>query len=264
MKNQYRFARIHETAVVDPGAKIAKNVKIGPYSVIGENVEIGEGTEIGSYAQIEGWTTIGNNNIIGNGVSIGLPPQNLDYEGERTFLFIGDNNIIREYVTIHRGTVDGGGETRIGNNNQLMVYSHVAHDCNLGNNITIANAANLAGHVSVENNAYISRLVGIHQFVKIGQLSLVGSHSKVIKDLPPYIEVQGHPAMVKGINIVGLRKNGVSGKLKKEISKAYNILYKSDLNISQAIEKMDQELQTSKEIEHFIRFLKNSTRGICR
>ncbi len=261
---KYRFADIHDTAVVDPAAKIAKGVKIGPYSVIGANVKIGQGTTIGSNAHIEGWTTIGNDNLIGNGVSIGLPPQNLDYEGEKTYLFIGDNNIIREYVTIHLGTIEGGGETRIGNNNQLMVYSHVAHDCNLGNNITIANAANLAGHVNVENDAYISRLVGIHQFVKIGQLSLVGSHSKVTKDLPPYVEVQGHPAMVKGINVVGLRKNGISNKLKKEINKAFSILYESDLNISQAIKKMDQELQTSKEIEHFIRFLKNSTRGICR
>ena len=260
----YHFADIHETAIVNQGAKIGKNVEIGPYSVIGENVEIGAGTTIGSYAQIRGWTKIGENNEIHEGVSIGFPPQHVEYEGEKTYLFIGDNNIIREYVTIHRVTVDGGGETRIGNDNNLKVYSHVAHDCNLGNNITICNAANLGGHVTIENDAYISTLVGIHQFVKLGQLARVESHSKVIKDVPPYIKVKGHPAQVEGVNDIGLDKKGISGQLNKEINKAYQILYESNLNISQAIETMDQELQTSEEIEHFMRFLKSSTRGICR
>lgn len=255
---------VHKSAIIDPGAKLGKNVKVGPYTVIGENVEIGAGTRIGSYVQIQGWTQIGENNEIKDGVSIGFPPQHLEYEGEKTYLFIGDNNIIREYVTIHRGTVDGGGETRIGNNNVLKVYSHVAHDCNLGNNITICNATNLGGHVVVENNTFISTLVGIHQFVKIGELSRIESHSKVIKDLPPYIKVKGHPAQVEGVNMTGLEKKGISLKLKQEIKKAYKILYKSNLNISQAIENMDQELQTSDEIEHFMRFLKSSTRGICR
>ncbi|MFW5980601.1 MAG: acyl-ACP--UDP-N-acetylglucosamine O-acyltransferase [Halanaerobiaceae bacterium] len=260
----YQWTEIHDSAIVDPGAKLGKQVKIGPYSVIGENVKIGDGTTIGSYAQIEGWTQIGENNDIHDGVSIGFPPQHLEYKGEKTYLFIGDNNIIREYVTIHRGTADGGGETRIGNNNELKVYSHVAHDCNLGNNITLCNATNLGGHVIIENNAYLSTLVGIHQFVKIGELARVESHSKVIKDLPPYIKVKGHPAQVEGINAAGMEKKGISRSLREEIKKAYKILYKSNLNISQAIETMDQELQTSEEIEHFMRFLKSSTRGICR
>ena len=260
----YHKTVIHETAVIHSGVKLGENVEIGPYTVIGENVEIGAGTTVGSYIQIEGWTQIGENNQIYDGASLGLPPQHLEYEGEKTFLYIGDNNVIREFVTIHRGTGDGGGETRIGNNNILKVYSHVAHDCNLGNNIVLNNAANLAGHVTIENNAYISKLVGIHQFVKIGQLSLVESHSKVIKDLPPYIKARGHPAQVQGINNQGLKTKGVSGRLKKEIKKAYKILYESDYNISQAIEIMDQELQTSEEVEHFMRFLKSSTRGICR
>lgn len=262
--NQDGDTEIHKTAVIATGAEIAEDVKIGPYSVIGDHVSIDRGTVIGSYVQIEGWARIGRNNKIGNGVSIGLPPQNLDYEGEKTHLFIGDNNIIREYVTIHRGTVEGGGETRIGNNNLFMVYSHVAHDCSLGNNITLGNSANLAGHVEVEDQAYISRLVGIHQFVKIGRLSLIGSHSKLSKDLPPYIEVQGHPARVVGVNAVGLRRNGFPGQLRTEIKKAFNLLYDSENNIGQAIEKMDQELQAGEEVEHFISFLKSSTRGICR
>ena len=258
------FAKIHETAVIHSGARLGSNVEIGPYSVIGENVKIGSGTTIGSYTQIEGWTRIGENNHIFDEVSIGLPPQHLEYEGEKTFLYIGDNNVLREYVTIHRGTVDGGGETRIGNNNFLKAYSHVAHDCNLGNQITLGDSANLAGHVTVENDAFISQLAGIHQFVKIGQLSRVESHSKVIKDLPPYIRVRGHPAQVDGINEQGLKEKGFSEGLKEEIKKAYNILYKSDYNITQAIDIMDQELQTSEEIEHLMRFLKSSTRGICR
>ncbi|MFW5985271.1 MAG: acyl-ACP--UDP-N-acetylglucosamine O-acyltransferase [Halanaerobiaceae bacterium] len=260
----YDFANIHETAVIHSGARLGENVEIGPYSVIGENVEIGAGTTIGSYTQIEGWTQIGEQNRIFDEVSIGLPPQHLEYEGEKTFLHIGDNNIIREYVTIHRGTVDGGGETRIGNNNFLKAYSHVAHDCNLGNNITLSNSANLGGHVTVENNAFISQLVGIHQFVKIGELSRIESHSKLIKDLPPYIKAKGHPAQVVSINHEGLEKEGLSSARKQEIQKAYKILYKSDYNITQAIEIMDQELQTSGEVEHLMRFLKSSTRGICR
>lgn len=260
----YKLADIHESAIIKKGAQLGKNVTIGPYSVIGENVEIGDGTTVGSYTQIKGWTSIGENNEIHDRVSIGFPPQHLEYEGEKTYLFIGDNNDIREYVTIHRGTVDGGGETRVGNNNELQVYSHVAHDCNIGNNITLCNAANLGGHVVVENNAYISTLVGIHQFVKIGELARIESHSKVIKDLPPYILVKGHPAQVQGVNTEGLQEKGISRKLKKEIKKAFNILYESNLNISQAIDTMDQELQTSEEIEHFMRFIKSSTRGICR
>jgi len=258
------FARIHETAVIHSGARIAERVEIGPYSVIGEHVEIGSGTTIGAYTQIEGWTQIGKNNTIYDEVSIGLPPQNLEYGGEKTFLYIGDNNVIREYVTIHRGTEEGGGETRLGNDNYLQAYSHVAHDCNLGNNITLSNSTNLAGHVMVENDAFLAPMVGIHQFVKIGQLARVCSHSKVIKDLPPYIMVEGHPAQVQGVNSEGLTKKGFSAGLEREIEKAYNILYRSDHNVSQAIDIMDQELQTSEEIEHLMRFLKSSTRGICR
>ena len=264
MRSFKKSVKVHNSAIVHPDAELGENVEIGPYSIIEEDVEIGAGTKIGSHVQVQGPTIIGNDNEIFNGVSVGLPPQHQEYKGEKTSLFIGDNNIIREYVTIHRGTVDGGGETRIGNDNLLMAYSHVAHDCSLGNHIVMANATNLSGHVTIENHAYISGLVGVHQFVRIGQMSMVGPHSKATKDIPPYIEVKGHPARVKGINVVGLRRHGVSSELRKEINKAYDILYNSDLNIGQAIEKMDQELKTGDEIEHFIRFLKSSSRGICR
>lgn len=262
--NIVHMADVHETAVVHSGAKIGKNVEIGPYAVIGENVEIGDNTEIGSHAVIKGWTEIGKNNKIFTGASIGQEPQDLKFEGEKSYLTIGDNNKIREYATIHRGTEEGGGKTKIGNDNLIMAYAHVAHDCQLGDNIILGNAVNMAGHVMIEDSAVISGLTGIHQFVRIGKMVMVGAHSKVVKDVPPYILVDGHPATVNGINVVGLRRNDVTPELRKEIKTAYKCLYRSNLNISQAIEKMDQELDSSPEIEHFLRFLRNAQRGICR
>jgi UDP-N-acetylglucosamine acyltransferase len=262
--NVVHMAEIHKTAVVHSGAKIGKGVEIAPYAVIGENVEIGENTKIGSHVVIDGWTKIGKDNEIFTGASIGLEPQDLKFEGEKSYVTIGDNNTIREYATIHRGTEEGGLETKIGDNNLIMAYCHVAHDCQLGNNIVMSNATNLGGHVIVEDSVVIAGLVGVHQFVRIGQMAMVGAHSKVVKDVPPYILVDGHPAAVNGINVVGLRRNGVESELRKEIKQAYKHLYRSNLNVSQAIEKMDQELDSSSEIEHFLRFLRNAQRGICR
>lgn len=262
--NVVHMANVHETAIIYPGAKLGKNVEVGPYAIIGPNVEIGDNSKIGPHVVIDGWTKIGTNNTIYAGASIGLDPQDLKYHGEKSYLFIGDNNTIREYVTINRGTEGGGGETRIGNNNLIMAYCHVAHDCQLGNHIIMSNAANLAGHVFVEDQAIIAGLTGIHQFVRIGKMSMIGAHTKVVKDVPPYIMVDGHPARVSGINVVGLRRNGLSPEVRNEIKRAYKILYRTDLNISQAIEKMDQDLETSPEIEHFLSFLRNATRGIVR
>jgi len=258
------MSNIHETAIVAPGAKIGKNVEIGPYAIIGENVEIGEGTVVGPHVVIKGWTTIGKNNEIFHGASVGFEPQDLKFDGEKSYLFIGDDNTIRENVTIHRGTADGGGETRIGNDNLIMAYCHVAHDCQLGSHIVMSNATNLAGHVVIEDHTVIAGMVGVHQFVRIGKMSMVGAHSKVVKDVPPYILVDGHPAGVNGINVVGLRRNGVTPDKRREIKRAYKTLYRSKLNIDEAIEKMDQELDASEEIEHFLRFLRNASRGICR
>lgn len=262
--NVVHMAHVHETAIIHPGAKIGPNVEIGPYSIIGPNVEIGEGTKVGPHVVIDGWTTIGLNNSIYFGASVGLEPQDLKFFGEKSHLSIGDHNIIREYVTINRGTENGGGETRIGNNNLIMAYCHVAHDCQLGNHIVMSNAANLAGHVIVEDHAVVAGLTGVHQFVRIGRMSMVGAHTKVVKDVPPYVMVDGHPARAVGVNVVGLRRNGLSPEVREEIKRAYKILFRSDLNISQAIERMDQELKTSPEIEHFLRFLRNATRGIVR
>ena len=259
-----QMADVHETAIVKPGAKIGKNVEIGPYTIIEENVEIGEGTVIGPHVVIDGWTRIGKNNEIFHGASIGRVPQDMKFKGEKSYVFIGDNNVIRENVTIHRGTEEGGSETRIGNNNFIMAYCHVAHDCQLGNNIIMSNAVNLAGHVTVEDHAVIAGLTGVHQFVRIGKIAMVGAHSKVVKDVPPYILVDGHPARVNGINVIGLRRNGIKPALRREMKRAYKLLYRSNLNISQALDKMDQQLDASEEIEHFLRFLRNVQRGICR
>ncbi|MGE5581435.1 MAG: acyl-ACP--UDP-N-acetylglucosamine O-acyltransferase [Bacillota bacterium] len=255
---------IHETATVHPNAQIGRNVVIGPYAVIGENVTIGDDCIIGPHVLIEGWTSIGQGNKFYHNATIGCEPQDLKFKGEKSFLVIGDNNMFRENVTISRGTEGGGGETRIGNNNLFMANSHVAHDCQLGNNIIIGNCTGLAGHVVIEDRAQISGLSGVHQFCKIGKMAMVGFLTKIVKDVPPFVLVDGNPAKVSGINVVGLRRNGIEAEIRDEIKKAYRILYRSNLTINQAIEQMDQELQGTPEIDHFIRFLRNAERGIQR
>ncbi|HOJ78403.1 MAG TPA: acyl-ACP--UDP-N-acetylglucosamine O-acyltransferase [Bacillota bacterium] len=255
---------VHETAIVHPNAKLGRNVVVGPYAIIGENVEIGDNCVIGPHVVIEGWTTIGQGNRFFHGCSIGCEPQDLKFRGEKSYLFIGDNNTFRENVTVSRGTEGGGGETRIGNNNLFMAYSHVAHDCQLGSHIVIANCTALAGHVTVEDRAVIGGMSGIHQFTKIGKMVMVGACSKIVKDVPPFVLVDGNPAKVSGINVVGLRRNGIDPQIRDEIKKAYRILYRSSLTVNRAIEQMEQELQGCEEIDHFIRFLRNAERGILR
>ena len=255
---------IHETALVHAGARLGKNIVIGPYAIIGENVELGDGCIVGSHVVIDGWTKLGTNNKVYHGASVGAEPQDLKFKGEKSFLFIGDDNTIRENVTISRGTEGGGGETRIGNHNLFMAYSHVAHDCQVGNNIVLANCSALAGHVTVEDRVTIGGLSGIHQFTKIGKMSMLGACTKIVKDVPPFIIVDGNPARVAGINIVGLRRNDILPETRDEIKRAYRILYRSNLSIEQAIEKMEHELQGTAEIDHFIRFLRSAERGICR
>lgn len=258
------MAKVHETAIVHPGAILEQGVEIGPYCIIGEKVMIGEGTSLGPHVIIDGDTQIGMNNQIFAGVVIGYPPQHTQHHGEGTRVTIGSSNILREYCTIHRGTREGNDETKIGDHNYLMAYCHVAHDCILGDHIIMANAVNLAGHVILEDRVFLAGMVGIHQFCRVGVMAMVGGNSKVVKDVPPYMLVDGHPAVVRGINVVGLRRNGVSPELRREINQAYRILYRSNLNFSEAIEKMDHELNSGKEIEAFLRFLRNAQRGICK
>lgn len=255
--------KIHETAVVHTGARIGKDVEIGPYAVIGENVLIGDGTKIGAHVVIDGWTSIGKHCTIYPGASIGSDPQDLKFRDEKSYVFIGDNTKIREFATVNRATGEGE-ETRIGSNCLLMAYTHVAHNCVVGNNVIMSNAATLAGHVIVEDRAVIGGLAGVHQFVKIGRNAMVGGATKIVQDIPPFVIVDGNPAKVAGLNNVGLARAGLSDTAKRNLKKAYRILYRSGLSLAQAIAVMEQELDACEEIEHMLRFLRNVERGICR
>ncbi len=256
-----RMGKIHNTAVIHPEAKIAKNVEIGPYTSVGPNVEIGAGTYIGPHVTVQGYTTIGKNNKIYHGAAIGVDLQQGNPEDNgKTYLFMGDNNVIRENVTI----ISGSGETRLGNGNLIMAYCHLAHDCQIGNYVVMSNAANLGTGVIVEDHAVVAGLTVINQFVRIGKISMIGAHSRVVNDVPPYVIADGSPAHVSGINVIGLRRNGIKPALRREIKRAYKILYRSDLKMQMAITRMDQKLDASEEIEHFLRFLRNVQKGICR
>lgn len=255
--------KIHETAVIYPGARLGRDVEVGPYSVIGENVFIGDGVKIGSHVVIEGWTTIGKDCHIHHGACIGNEPQDLKFKGEKTFVYIGDNTIIREFVTINRATGEGE-ETRVGSNCLLMGTVHIAHNCVVGNNVVISNHAGLAGHVTVEDRAIISGLTGVHQFVKIGRNAMVGGASKVVQDVPPFVIADGRPARVCGLNSVGIARAGLSEDVRHNLKRAYRILFRSGLKLSEAITTMEQELDSSEPVDHLLRFLRNVNRGICR
>ncbi|MGE4357335.1 MAG: acyl-ACP--UDP-N-acetylglucosamine O-acyltransferase [Candidatus Omnitrophota bacterium] len=256
------MANIHSTAIVSPGAKLAKTVSVGAFSFIGPNVVIDEGTTIGMSCVIEGNTRIGKNCRIFTGAVIGSIPQDLKFKGEKTFLEIGDNNIIREYVTINLGT-KATGKTVIGNNNLIMAYSHIAHDCRIGNGVIIANVGTLAGHVTIEDKAVIGGMVAIHQFVRVGKLAIIGGCSKVIQDVPPFSICDGHPAKVYGLNVVGLRRAGIKSEIRNSLKTALKLLFQSGLSISHALEEIEKRLPPCEEIEHLINFVKTSQRGIC-
>ena len=257
-------SKIHPTAIVSPEAQLGADVEVGPYAIIGDNVIIGDGTTIGPHAIIEGWTTIGKRNRIYAGAIIGNEPQDKKFRGEKSYLFIGDDNVFREYCTVSRGTEGGGGETRIGNQNLFMSYSHVGHDSQIGNDIVLGHGSGIAGHVTIEDKVIIGGICGVHQFTKIGRMAMVGAHTMITKDTPPYALISGNPPRVYGVNIVGLRRNGLSPDTRMEIQRAYKILYRSTLNVSQAIEEMERELPGCEEIDHFIRFLRNAERGVYR
>ena len=255
--------QIHETAVVYPGANIAKDVEIGPYAVIGPNVSIGSGTKICAHAVIEGWTSIGKNCTIYSGAVIGGEPQDLKFEGEKSYVFIGDNCKIRECVTINRATGHEQ-ETRLGNNCLLMACTHIAHNCLLGNNVIISNGTGIAGHVTIEDRVVIGGLTGVHQFVKIGRNAMLGGMARITQDVPPFVIVYGNPAFVAGLNSVGIARAGINNDVRRDLKKAYRIIYRSGNTLEQAIEEMEQELTATEEIEHLLRFLRNVERGICR
>ena len=255
---------IHPTAIVDNKAELADNVKVGPYAIIGPGVEIGSSTTIGAHVVLKGATSIGENCCIFTGACIGDIPQDLKYKHDtKSFLKIGNDNIIREYVTMNPGTKEGGA-TSIGNGNLFMAYSHVAHDCNIGNSCIIANSGTLAGHVTLEDKAVIGGLAAIHQFVRVGKMSIIGGCSKIVQDVPPFSTCDGHPAKVYGLNAIGLRRSDISREAQNALKKAFKILFYSGLTFKGSADKVRQELGNCKEIVYLLEFIKNSKRGVCR
>ena len=255
---------IHPTAIVHPHARIAEGVEIGPYSVIGEHVSISRDTKIASHVLIEGWTTIGERNNIHSFSSIGAPPQDIGYRGEETYLDIGNDNVIRECATVHRATTKEDRRTAIGDKNFLMAYSHVAHDCKLGNNIIMANSVALGGHIVIGDHAILGGIVAVHQFVKIGSYAIIGGHSAVSLDIPPYVSAAGNRAQLYGLNLVGLKRKGFSDAAITTLKKAYKIIFRSGLTQDEAIHKALEDFPGSPEVQTLVDFIRTSKRGITR
>jgi UDP-N-acetylglucosamine acyltransferase len=255
--------KLHSTTAVSKKSNLGEGVQIGLHSIIKDNVTIGPGTRVGAFCVIEGNTTIGKNCKIFTGTVLGSIPQDLKFKKEESFLKIGDDNIIREYCTFNLGT-EKGGQTVVGNGNLFMAYSHVAHDCVIGNNCIIANNGTLAGHVTIEDHAVVGGLVAIHQFARVGRLSIIGGCSKVVQDIPPYSTCDGHPARVYGLNLVGLRRADIDKLAINELSHAFKIIFNSGFSAKHAIQELESYAKSSLEVAYLISFIKNSKRGICR
>jgi UDP-N-acetylglucosamine acyltransferase len=255
---------IHPTALVHPRARIGRNVLVGPYSIIGENVEIGNDCELGPHVTIEGNTKVGAYTRISQFAAIGGPPQDFSYKNEETSVEIGERVNIREYVTVHRGTVRGGGKTVISDECYLMAYCHVAHDCILGTGVIMANSAHLGGHIEIGQRAILGGIVAVHQFVRVGEFALVGGVSGVAKDVPPYTLASGSRIYVYGLNEVGLRRNGFSRDTIVHLKRAFKIAFRSSLRMDQAVEKIRAEMSHMPQAMKFADFLVTSRRGMAR
>ncbi len=256
---------VHSTAVVDPQARLHPSVRVGPYAVIGAEVEIGEDTEVGAHAIIEGPIRIGRRNRIFPHSSVGLIPQDLKFRGERSEVVIGDDNRIREFSTIHRGTEGGGAVTRIGSHNLLMAYTHVAHDCLLGDHCILGNAATLAGHVVIEDWAIVGAFCGVHQFCRVGRHAFIGGYTVITQDVLPYSRtVQERETRVFGINTLGLRRRGFSPERLDRLQQAFRLLTQSKLNTSQALEQIRSTLNQDEDIAALVRFIETADRGITK
>lgn len=255
---------VHPTAIVDPKANIHPEAQIGPYVVIGPDVTIGAGTVVGPHAVIDGDTTIGERNHIFHHASVGAPPQDLKYAGEKTKLVIGDENLIREFTTLHTGTAGGGGVTRIGNKNLFMAYAHVAHDCIVGSGCVLANAATLAGHVEVGDFVIVGGLSAVHQFTRLGKHAFIAGGGMVVMDVPPYCTAQGDRAELAGLNTVGLTRHGFTEEQIGRIKHAYKILFRSKLGLNEALSQLKAEHGGQPEIDVLLDFIATSKRGITR
>lgn len=255
---------IHKTAIIDAKAELDSGVEIGPYCIIGPQVKIAKNTKLAPHVVIDGWTKIGEGCRIFQFASLGAIPQDLKYKGEESWVILGNNNTIREFVTIHRGTAQSGGKTIMGDNNLLMAYSHVAHDCKIGNQVILANAATLAGHIEIEDYAIVGGLVGIHQFLKLGRHCIIGGGSGVNQDIPPYMMANGQRAKLYGVNNIGLKRHNFSPEAVSNLKKAYHIIFRSGLTVKKALDQVQTEIKNSPEVDHLISFIKSSERGITR
>jgi UDP-N-acetylglucosamine acyltransferase len=254
---------IHPTAIVHPDAKLGLNCLIGPYCIVGEHVELGEGCKLHAHVVIDGHTKLGKENEVYPFACLGLKTQDLKWTGGVTHVEIGDHNTFREGVTVHSAT-DDGGVTRIGSNNCLLAYAHVAHDCIVGNHIVMSNVATLAGHVTVEDHAIVGGLTAVHQFCRIGKLAMIGGCSRVLRDIPPFMLAEGTPAAARTINKVGLERHGVSDEAQTALRQAFKVFSREGLTIANALEKIETELPPLPEIQHLVSFMKTSDRGIAR
>lgn len=256
--------QIHPMAIIHPGAELAADVVVGPYAVIDEEVKIGKGCRIHAHAHIASYTTIGKGCEIYSYASVGTPPQDLKFDGRRTETIIGSNNIIREFVTVNRGSVDGDEVTRIGDNNLFMAYSHVAHDSIIGNHVVMANAATLAGHVTVQNHSTLGGLSAVHQFVRIGTHAYIGGKTGVTKDVPPYMLVSGHRAKLYGLNTIGLKRKNFPRTVLKILKQCYRILFLSERTLNETLEAAESQFGDVEEVRILVDFIRGSQRGITR
>ena len=246
---------IHPTAVVDPAAQIGNDVEIGAFGVVGADVVVGDGVRLHAHVVIEPFTTLGSGCEVYSGAVLGGVPQDRKFKGEKTLLTIGRNNIIREHVTIHRAA-GAGNATTIGDDNLIMAYCHVGHNCVMGSGITMGNMAALSGHVEVEDRVVFGGFVGVHQFVRLGRLAMVGGYSKVVQDVPPFVMADGRPSKVINLNVIGLRRSGVSAGVRADLKQVYKLLYRSNLNISQAIAAIETDVEPSPERDYLLDFIR--------
>lgn len=252
---------IHPTAIIETGAQIGNNVTIEAYAVVKSNVVLGDGVTIKSHAYIDGFTTIGDNTTVYPSASIGTKSQDKKFRGEKTFVKIGKNCDIREFVTINSSCMENS-VVQVGDNCLIMAYCHIAHNCTVGNNVIMSNNATLAGHVTIEDNAIISGLTGIHQFVRIGGYAMVGGMSRITHDIPPYTIGAGIPFKFGGLNLIGLKRHGFSLKTRRELSKAFKLLYCSKLRMEEALNRIENEVELLPEVKHWVDFCRESKRGL--
>ncbi|MCD6505003.1 acyl-ACP--UDP-N-acetylglucosamine O-acyltransferase [Candidatus Poribacteria bacterium] len=262
------MTKIHPTAIVHPKAELDDEVEIGPYSIVEEYVRIGRGTKVGPHVQICRWTKIGRDCRIFFGATIGTPSQDVKYRGWRSYAVIGDRNVIREYASISRATTEEGA-TLIGDDNLIMKHVGISHDCRIGNHVIMANLVTLGGHVTVEDYARIGGMSAVHQFVRIGKMAMAGACSKFTKDVPPFTVADGHPARVRGLNLIGFSTSAVhpmrllSEETRRHLKKAFRILFRSGLNMREAVQRVRLEVECDPEVEHLLNFIESSRRGIC-